>query len=944
MVYCPLHTHDTFGSVGDSILRIPDLVARAKELGCPAVALTNHGSMATFVSFYEECKNADVKPIVGCEFYYVPDRTLKEKENRSHIILLAKDYNGLKNLIRLHNDASEHFYKKPRTDIKAINKYHEGLICLTACVSGPIGTALKEHDFEKVLRETLSLKAIFGDDLYLEIQPGRFKEQIVYNDLLVVLGKEFGIKLVATNDIHYATAEQAQAHNWHVKDNRKEVGSIDSMLYPDSCYYIMSEAELRKAFFRTGLVTDGVIDATIKTTNEIAGKCNLQLPEEHYMPQFDANIDEQFSLAIMCIDKLLDLKPVLGSEYSRYEKRLDFELDTIDKLGFAGYFLIVKDIIDFCDKKGIPRGPGRGSCAGSLVSYLLGISVADPIRYGLLFERFLSINRKAIPDVDLDLSPSRKNEVYEYIISKYGKNRCCYVSTYNMRKARNAIKTAARLLGISPKDANIISNAIPEAAYDELGGRQTNITLSEAYDTQEEFKSIVDRFTPKLMEIAKAIEGYPSSVGIHPAGIVISPIDITDRYPLVKVKDPNTKDWRSIMATSLDLHDVEKLSGVKFDLLSLSSLDVIHQTMKDVGIEFNFADEKLLSDPEVWNLISSEFSAGLFQISSTTYRSRMPQLHPKNIEELAACLALVRGPCISNCTDRLYMEIVNGRREPEEIHPLYCDAVKETYGILIYQEQILRICTNFGFDSETAYDILKAVSKKKMDKIMSYQAEFFRLGCEKVVDNATLEVIWQKILDSGLYCFNKSHAVCYALVCYQSAYLKRYYTVNYMANLLTKEAEQNNKPEVLTNILQECRKIGIQFLPPDVNTSKWEFVVEGSAIRIGYCAVKGLGLSVYKAVKEEAKNGCYKNMVDFVQRAAGRVVNKKPILIMIAAGMFSTLDYEESTEELAHHYMENIRKEKSWDGKISVGTNLSASIDAPFRDICKILLGSSLYF
>ena len=941
MAYCPLHVHDTFGSVGDSILRISDLVAKAKTFGCPAVAITNHGSMATFVSFYEECKKNDINPIVGCEFYYVSDRTVREKENRAHIILLAKNYEGLKNLIRIHNDASEHFYNKPRTDIRAINKYHEGLICLTACVSGPIGTALKEQDFKGILKETLTLKMIFGEDLYLEVQPGRFKEQVIYNDLLVMLGKEFGIKLVATNDIHYLDKKDAKAHNWHVKDNRKDIGSTDSMVYPDTCYYLMSEEELRKSFYRTKLLTDGVILSTIQTTNEIADKCSLELPEEHYMPQYDANIDEQFSLAIMCIDKLVELIPTLGSDYERYEKRLDFELATIDKLGFAGYFLIVKDIIDFCDEKGIPRGPGRGSCAGSLVSYLLGISVADPIRYGLIFERFLSVNRKALPDIDLDLSPTRKNEVYDYIIGRYGKNRCCYVSTFNMRKARNAVKTAARLLGIPPKDANIISNAIPEAAYDELGERTTNISVKEAYASIPDFKRIVDNYTPKLLEISEAIEGYPSSVGIHPAGIVISPVDISDRYPLVKVKYPKTNDWRSIMATSLDLHDVEKLSGVKFDLLSLSSLDVIYQTMQDVGVEFNFADEKLLNIPSVWKLISSKYSAGLFQISSATYRSRMPELHPKNIEELAACLALVRGPCISNGTDKLYMDIVNGRKEPEEIHPLYWDAVKETFGVLIYQEQILKICTNIGFDSETAYNILKAVSKKKLDKIKGYETAFFAHGREKDVADETLKIIWQKILDSGLYCFNKSHAVSYALVCYESAYLKYFYALNYMCNVLTKEAEQNNKPEVLANILNECKELGIKFLQPDVNSSEWKFTVENDFIRIGYCAVKGVGKSVYKAVKAA---GPYDSFEEFLSKAAGRVVNKKPILIMLAAGMFNNTDRNLSARELAHHYMTDIRKEKEWSGQISVGTKLSVNIEASFDKIYKVLLGSQLYF
>ena len=939
MAYAPLHVHDTYGSIGDAILKIPDYIKRAKEYGCPAAAITNHGSLATFVSFYESCKNEDIKPIIGCEFYFCDDRLSKEGKLRMHLILLAKNYEGLKNLIQIHNNSQEEgFYYKPRIDLELINQYKDNLICLTACVASPLGQFYRLKRAKKCAIYLLNLKNIFKDDFYLEIQPGHFKDQIAYNDFLAKLAKEFNIELVATNDIHYLNEADSSIHNWHVKDCRKYDNIKGSFIYPDTVYYLMKEEELYAAFYKTEQITESVIKKAINNTLTIADKVDIQIPEEHFMPVFDADIDEQQVLSDKCYARLEKIIKRGTKKYKEYKARLDYELDTIKQLGFAGYFLIVKDIIDFCDNNGIARGPGRGSCAGSIVSFLLNISVADPIKYGLMFERFLSVHRTALPDVDLDIVPSKKAMVYDYIIKKYGEDYCCYVSTFNIRKARNAVKTACRLLDISPEEANTISAMVPEVAYDELGNKQTNISIEQAYRDIESFQSVCKQ-QPKLLEISSSLEGYPSSMGIHPAGIVISPISIKDRYPLIRVKDPDTKEYRSIMATSLDLHDVEKLSGVKFDLLSLSSLDVIYTTMKNVGIEFDFNDDELLSDSNVWRLISSPYSAGLFQISSETYRNRMPKLHPKNIPELAACLALVRGPCISSGMDKVYMDIINGKREEETIHEVYWEATKDTHGVLIYQEQILKICMNIGFDSETAYNILKAVSKKKIDKIKSYREQFYELGKNKDIPVSALNSIWKRIEESGLYAFNIAHATSYALVCYLSAYLKYYYTTEYMCNLLTKEMTQSNKKDGLYQILEECKKLKIEFLPPDINKSGWGFSIEDDKIRLGFCSIKGVGESVYKKVKEAKR---IKNFTDFIERVSGRAVNKKAVLILIAAGAFSGLETE-SNEELARKYMLTIRKEKDWDGSINIGTRMVIKNTDSRRNINKAIFGSELF-
>lgn len=937
MTYVPLHVHDTFGSIGDSILKIPDYVSKVEEYGCTAAAITNHGSLSTFVSFYEECNANDIKPIIGCEFYFVEDRFNKEDKIRAHIILLAKNYNGLKNLIQLHNDSQENgFYYKPRVDFESIEKYKDDLICLSACVSSPMGKEIKQGNTEKAINFIEKFLELFKEDFFLEIQPGRFKEQLVYNDFLVAASREYGIKLVATNDIHYLDQEEAEAHNYHVSDCRKYEVDNDKFIYPDTVYYLMKEDELYRSFIRTSIVTDNVIREAVENTNLVAEMCNIILPEEKIMPVFDVSIDEAAELSRLCREKLSSL-PVYeeGNTREEYTKRLNKELETINTLGFAGYFLIVKDIIDYCDKNKIARGPGRGSCAGSLVSYLLGISVADPIKYGLMFERFLSVKRAAMPDIDLDLCISRKSEVYEYIISKYGKDHCCYVSTFNMRKARNAVKTACRLLKISTAEANEISTSIPMVYYDEAGEKITNVSVEKAYNTFADFHIKCDD-NPGLLELSKKLEGYPSSMGIHPAGIIISPVKITDRYPLIKVKDTETKEYKSIMATSLDLKDVEKLSGVKFDLLSLSSLDVIHKTMEMARAKFDFNDDAIYKEEKVWRLISSEYNAGLFQISSDTYKNRMPELHPKTIQELAACLALIRGPCISSGMDKTYIDIINGRREEEKIHDVYWQATKDTHGVLIYQEQILKICINIGFDAETAYDILKAVSKKKIEKIKSYEKSFYELGQKKGIEENTLDTIWQRIKDSGLYAFNVSHAVSYALVCYQSAWLKYHYPLEYMCNLLTKEADN---PTKINNIIRECKTFGAVFLPLDINKSSWEFTIEEGKIRIGFCAVKGIGESVYEKIREA---GEIKSFSDFLERVAGRVVNKKAILILISVGTFNELE-ENASGDLAKKYMLNIRKEKDWDGKINIGSRIFVKNNSTKSDVYRTVLGSALY-
>lgn len=880
--------------------------------------------MSTFVNFYEECIKNDIKPIIGCEVYYTDNRLIHDKEHKkaNHLILLAKNNIGLENLIKIHNDAQNNgFYYKPRTDMSVLKKYHEGLICLSGCLASPLNI-----EPDKRLEILNQLKDIFKQDFYLEIQPGQFKEQILYNDSLALEAKTKNIELVATNDIHYLNSEDAKIHDYHVKESRK-MPADSEMVYPDTIYYLMDGDEIASHFIQTICLNQDSIDRAIENTVKIASQCSVNLDYKQIMPHFSNKINEDIVLKDLCY-KNLEAKKLS----QKYKKRLDYELSVIKTLGFSGYFLIVKDIIDFCDRNDIARGPGRGSAVGSLVSYLLNISIADPLQYNLMFERFLSVNRTGFPDIDLDISPEKRPLVYQHVIQKYGPDRCCFVSTFNMRKARNAIKAACRLLGYEVSVANLISKKIPYVNYDDEGEKHVNITVREAFDTVNDFRKIAEKY-PDIVRLADRLEGYPCSVGIHPAGIVISPVPVINRYPLIKCKN------ESLMATSLDLKDVEKLSGIKFDLLALSSLKAIDKTLKEVEVKFDYNNEKLLNDPKVWELIGSKNTTGLFQISSSTYKARMPYLKPKSIQELANCLALVRGPCISSGADKKYINILSGKEKPQYIHDVYWEATKDTYGIVIYQEQILKICINIGFDSETAYKILKAVSKKKINLINEFKQEFYKLGIDKRIEQSKLDLIWAEIVNAGLYAFNTAHAVSYALVCYCSAWLKTYYPAVFLKNLLNNQYDKTINQESLNALLSECKRYNIKFLKLDIIKSDWEFKIENdNKIRIGFCALKGMGESAYNEIKEYIKKTNQNfTSYEFLEDIQSRIVNKRVIQMLIGSNAISN-----NMADLSDYYFKDIRKEKKWDGTLKLGNYIQdISYDLvphPFH-----LFGSNLF-
>lgn len=870
MKYIPLHVHTSPGSIGDSILKVKDYVSRAKTYGLDAIAITDHGSLSAIYDFFHECQKNEIKPIIGCEVYTTKDRKSTETKERSHLVLLSKNEQGLTNLLEIANNASiEGFYYKPRTDMEFLKKNGKGIIGLSACLGGDIPKAILKDNPEEAIKLIEDFKEAF-DEFYLELQPGNSEEQIIVNKALIELSQYTNTPLVITNDIHYLEEDDHVPHDAHVKIARRKKLD-DEPVYPDKCYWFMNYEKIVTLF---PYLDDGIVKNAINNTVKIANSITTKINQQVQMPSYKTEGEtEKELLTRLSIDALQSISDTLPNP-AQYMSRLLYEIDTINELGFAGYFLIVKDFMDFARKNDIPVGPGRGSVGGSLIAFLLGISVADPIKHNLIFERFLSIHRKGVPDIDMDFDSERRTEMFDYAVSKYGEQNCALVSTLGMRKAKGAIRDTARVLSIDLDTADKAAKLIPQVYYGDDGEKATDLSIEESLEIVPELQAMKDEM-PKLFNMAQKLSDVPSSSSIHAAGVLISPERLTKRIPLVR------SNKEGIYATSLNLGDAESAGFVKFDFLSLASLNVYEKTQKDTGFKFDYLNDSY-DDEKTWELIGSKYTTGLFQISSKTYKARMPRLRPKTIDELASCLALVRGPCISSGADKNYMEILEGKREIDPIHPLYYAATKETLGILIYQEQLMDIAVNFGFSLEDGYRLVKFVAKKKVGELKTFQDTFMSKALEREVEEEVAEKIWNLILDAGEYAFNRAHATTYAILSYVSGYLKAHYPKEFLTNLLT-NAYNRKKKEEIVEALEDCRRLGISFLPLDINKSLWEFKGEGEKIRIGFSAIKGFGEKAYDAVIEARP---FSSFEDFHERVPKGSCSKRAIIPGIFSGLF----------------------------------------------------------
>lgn len=897
--YIPLHAHLAKGSIGDSILRLKDYVKRAKEYGLDAIAVTDHGSMSAIYTFYDACIEEGIKPIIGMEAYTCEDNTVKDNEHKNyyHLIMLAKNDAGLKNLLRIHNDAADDgFYYKPRTDYAHMKKYGKGIIATSACVGGEIPAAILNGDIDKATALAEMFNDIF-DEFYLEIQPGSFEEQVAVNDALVNISMNTGIPLVATNDIHYLNKEDYLVHDCHVKLGRggkEKAGS--QLIYPDTCYWFMNKDTLIDTFTYTDAVTHDIVEQATDNAHVIAGKCKIILSTDINMPV--ASHDDSYSEAQILTDKCMyALSKIISDKEDKkvYFDRLMHELKVIKDKGFCGYFLIVKDYLDWARKNGIAVGPGRGSAAGSLVNYLLNISQVDPIKHGLLFERFLDPYRHAIPDIDSDLMSARRDDLFRYTAKHFGRNYCARVSTFGIRKSKKALKDSARILGYPVSVGNEITSYIPNAYYDDNDEKQTDLSIETSLKVSEELRKKQKEY-PNIFDLAIKLEGLPCSIGLHAAGCIVSPIPMSDRLPLIK----STTD--GVLATSLDLNDAEKFF-VKFDYLALSSLDLIKSVEEDIGWYFDWQDESLYDDDKTWELISSRNTTGIFQLASKLYKDRMPRLAPRNIDELAADIALVRGPAVSSHTDEIYMQIQEGKRSIEHLDVVYDKITSETNGIILYQEQIYEIAMGYGIERAEAFNLMNKCKKKKMDAVKEYRSIFISYTDKAGVPREAADKIYDAIEKTALYSFNKSHACCYAMVSYCTAYLKANYPKEFMCNLLT-SAYSNKREDKYEAILDDCRRLGIKFLRPDINKSKWNFTIEGNYIRIGMCAIKGLGR---KAADIAISGRPYASFDSFNEHVPKGEFNKKAFISATFSGLFDDFRSEEESRGDLYERLADIR-------------------------------------
>lgn len=881
--YVPCHLHTTTGSIGDSIVKIPELIKKAKKLNLPALCLTNHGSLADMYDFYFECVSNNIKPIIGCEVYTSQDRLSKEKDDRSktgHLILLAKSNKGLQNLLKITADAQlEGFYYKPRTDYTFLEETDTtDIIATSACCGSEINHYIIKGEYEEAEKLIERLNNIFYE-FFLEIQPGDFPEQILVNNKLIEFSRKLDIPLIASNDIHYLDAKDYLAHDSHVKSNRKL--KFDGQLcYPDKCYYLMSREELIESLSKT--VDEEIVIEAVDNTLYLNEVCNIEINIDGLnLPQFNCpkNFIPKDYLEYVCLQKLNQIKDKI-SDVTSYTDRLYMELDVIEKLGFTSYFLIVRDFLEYAKSKKIPYGPGRGSVCGSLAAYLCGITKIDPIKYDLLFDRFLSIHRTgSIPDVDLDFSSEKRQEMFDYVVNKYGADHCAAVSTFQMRKAKSAIKDAARILEI--EEGEDIAKLIPMTHYDEEGDKMSDLSIEESLKVVPELREFQEIY-PEMFDMAIKMEGLPRASSIHAAGTLIAKTPLYDLVPMIKKADSN------LNATSFDLSQAEKMMLVKYDFLGLATLSVIDEVEKATNYKFDIEFDKY-NDPKVWDIIGSKWTTALFQIASPTYKQRMSRLAPRTIEQLAACLALVRGPCISAKTDEKYMRILEGKEEVELIHPVYDEAVKDTNGIMIYQEQLMSCCANFGLPLHEGYDLMKASAKKKFDKLRAYEDKLWLLAQDKDMDRETFDKIFKMIVDSGLYSFNKSHAVAYATMCYMTAYFKIHYPKEYLAAEFTNiydNVATDKRKERIAETVKECRRLGIKFLPAKSDKSEWKFTVEGDSIRIGLCAIGNFGYKAYLAFEKVEDKSSLESVFQEINKTA---CNKKAFNALILAGVFGDI-------------------------------------------------------
>ena len=877
MDFVHLHVHTEY-SLLDGANRIKDLVAKVKKLGMNAVAITDNGVMYGAIEFYKECKANGIKPIIGCEMYVAKrsrfDKDANIDNEYSHLILLAKDNEGYKNLIKLVSlSFTEGYYYKPRIDKEILKKYSKGLICASACLAGEVPNNILNNNYEKAKLIAQEYIEIFGkDDYYIELQHNGLSEQVKANQGLIRLANELGLKLIATNDAHYLNKEDAYPHEVLLcVQTGKKITDEDRMRFGTEEFYIKSTEEMYENFKN--------MPEVLENTVEIANKCNVEFDfDTTILPNYE--VPQGFThdeyLKKLCYD---GLKNRYGQITKELQERLDYELGVIIKMGYTDYFLIVWDFIRYAKDNGIKVGPGRGSGAGSLAAYCMEITDIDPIKYDLIFERFLNPDRISMPDFDVDFCYERRQEVIDYVGRKYGQDHVAQIITFGTMAARGVIRDVGRVLNIEYGRVDSIAKMVP---------MELHMTLEKALEVNPELRMLYenDNEVKQIIDISKRLEGLPRHASTHAAGVVITKDPVDTYVPLYKADNGITTQYTMTI--------LEELGLLKMDFLGLRTLTVIQDAINLVklnrGIDVKF--DKDMNDPNVLRLWAEGKTEGVFQFESAGMKQFMKELKPDSLEDLIAGVSLYRpGPM-----DQIPRYIKN-KLNPEHIeytHPSLEPILKVTYGCMVYQEQVMQIFRQLANYTLGEADLVRrAMGKKKLDVMAKEREKFVGGAIANGVDEQSANKIFDEMAEFAKYAFNKSHAACYAVVSYQTAYLKAYYTVEYMAALLNSFLGNQSK---VSQYIEECKKYNINTLKPDINESFAKFTAKGNDIMFGMASIKNVGGNAVEAIVEERqKNGKYKDFIDFCKRISSEQVNKKCIESLIKAGVFDELGKNRAT-------------------------------------------------
>ena len=871
-----LHNHSD-NSLLDGAQNVPSVLETITDLGMDSVALTEHGNLFGAVSFYKKAKDKNIKPIIGCEVYVAKgSRFQKDRSSGmgqyNHLVLIAQNYQGYKNLMKIVTHGYlEGFYYKPRVDTEILQKYNEGIICLSACLKGILPETLIYNGLEAGKKVAEEYSSIFPGRYYIELQNHGIPEELQNIQLATKLAKEMNLPIIATNDAHYAKKEHYKAHDVHICiGTGKHLSDKNRLKYPGNEFYFKSQDEMFSLFKQ--------FPEALENTRALTDSVDLEIPmEDYHLPWYSIPGDKKSKdvdeyLKTLCSTGLKNKYENINSEINN---RLDYELSVIKKMGFASYFLITADFVEYAKKNKIPVGPGRGSAPGSLVSYALGITNIDPLKHNLIFERFLNPDRISMPDIDIDFCVERRGQVIDYLKSIYGEDSVTQIITFGKMNARAVIRDVGRVMSYSYSEVDKIAKMIPEGP---------KVTLDQALKQNSDLRSVSQTNYKELIDNAKVLEGMTRHASIHAAGVVVAPGDLTDFVPLYRSSQGD-------VTTQYDMKELESIGLLKMDFLGLRNLTVIDKTIDLIKKRFDKEidiDEIDMEDPKVYELFAKGLTVGIFQFESAGMREFLKKLKPKGIDGLIAMNALYRPGPMQNI-DR-YIKRAHGKEKVEYVHPLLEEALKETYGIIVYQEQVMQIANIIaGFTLSEADEMRRAIGKK-IRSLMDQMADKFVKGAVKNgLSKGKAKQIFELIDKFAQYGFNKSHSVAYSYIAYQTGWLKTHYTAEFMSANLTSEMNNTNKVVVLIN---ECRKLDIKVHAPDINNSGINFEpLNDKEISFGLNAVKNVGVkALEQCIEVRNKHGKFQSIFDFISKVDQRLVNKKVLESLILAGAFDSLN------------------------------------------------------